>query len=171
MQILRPLLPALAVVTFTGCSDSTVSPAAPEAPSFGLAAPRHAAVGAGHVQSPAGLREFTFHALELASGGATGSYKVVLPSGLFFEADVTCLAVEGGTGWVGGVIRSSNAAVVVIGSTSMFYAIDNGEGGEGVDVVSLAAFNLGAGQDLAFCEERPLLLPPLTVTDGNVQVR
>jgi hypothetical protein len=37
--------------------------------------------------------------------------------------------------------------------------------------VSLAAFNLGAGLDQAFCADQPLALPPLAVTDGNVQVR
>jgi hypothetical protein len=53
----------------------------------------------------------------------------------------------------------------------MFYAIDDGEGEGAADVVSTAAFNAGAGADLAFCADRPLALPPLTVTGGNVQVR
>jgi hypothetical protein len=128
-------------------------------------------VGSGHVATAAGLREFTFHAVDRPDGGASGSFKVVLPNGLFFEADVTCLSVDGNTGWVGGVIRDTNAGIVVIGSTSMFYAIDDGEGGESADVVSTAAFNGAAGADLAFCENRPLELPPMTVTDGNVQVR
>jgi hypothetical protein len=95
----------------------------------------------------------------------------VLPNGLFFEADVTCLAVEGTTGWVAGVIRATNAAIVVVGSTSMFYVIDNGEGGSPADVVSIAALNLPEGRDLEFCAERPLVLAPQTVTEGNVQVR
>lgn len=128
-------------------------------------------VGSGHVASAAGLREFTFHAVQQPDGGVTGSYKVVLASGLFFEADVTCLAVEGNTGWVAGTIRATNAAVVVVGSTSMFYAIDNGEGDGAADVVSTAAFNAGAGADLTFCADRPLALAPFQVTDGNVQVR
>ena len=131
----------------------------------------HRVVGSGHVQGGAGLREFTFHAVEHPDGSAGGSYKIVLPNGLFFEADVTCLAVEESTGWVGGRIRATNAAAVVVGSTSMFYAIDGGEGGGATDVVSLAAFNLGDGADLQFCADRPLALPPLTVTNGNVQVR
>lgn len=130
----------------------------------------HRVVGSGHVQSSAGLREFTFHAAEVPPGGVMGSYKIQLPNGLFFEADVTCLAVEGDTGWVAGTIRDTNAGIVEVGSRSMFYAIDNGEGRGAADVVSLAAFNMPEGTDLEFCEEKPLLLPPLTVTDGNVQV-
>lgn len=127
-------------------------------------------VGSGHVESAAGLREFTFHAVERPDGSVTGSYKIVLPNGLFFEADVTCLAVGGDTGWVAGTIRDTNAGVVIVGSTSMFYAIDGGEGEGATDVVSIAAFNGAEGADLAFCEDRPLALAPLTVTQGNVQV-
>jgi hypothetical protein len=176
MRISGSIVPALSIVaalvsiTTLACVD-LVEPPAAEGPSFGLAVPGHAAVGSGHVQSPAGLREFTFHALESPSGDASGSYKVVLASGLFFETDVTCLAVDGNTGWVAGTIRATNAAAVVLGSVSTFFAVDNGEGGEAADVVSLAAFNLADGADLAFCDERPLALPQLSVTDGNVQVR
>jgi hypothetical protein len=53
----------------------------------------------------------------------------------------------------------------------MFFAIDGGEGGEATDIVSLAAINGAAGLHLAFCADRPLGLPQLTVTEGNVQVR
>ena len=170
MRIHRSTALALGALTALACSDSA-GPIALEGPSFGLTAPGHRVTGSGHVQTDAGLREFTFHALELPGSRTSGSYKVVLPNGLFFEADVTCLAVEGNTGWVAGTIRATNAAGVVVGSATTFYAIDGGEGGEAVDTVSLAAFNLPEGADLDFCAERPLLLPPLAVTDGNVEVR
>jgi hypothetical protein len=163
------LLLLLATVVAAACAEAA-DPVGPETV-LAHAVETSRVVGSGHVESAAGLREFTFHAVEHPDGSAAGSFKVVLPSGLFFEADVTCLSVEGTTGWVGGVIRDTNAEIVVIGSTSMFYAIDDGEGGESADVVSTAAFNAAAGADLAFCENRPLELPPMTVTDGNVQVR
>jgi hypothetical protein len=157
------------VLAMMGCAG----PEAVLAPLDGAATvvPGHHVVGSGHVQTVAGLREFTFHATEPPDGGVSGSFKVVLPNGLFFEADVTCLSVAGSTGWVGGTIRATNAAAVVVGSGSTFYAIDGGEGDGSADVVSLAAFNLGAGLDQAFCADQPLALPPLAVTDGNVQVR
>lgn len=169
MNLHRTLALGLAAAVL-GCADAT-TPVSPEAPSFGVAVVGHLVTGSGHVQTSAGLREFTFHAVEQAGGSVTGSYKIVLPNGLFFEADVTCLTIDGTTGWVGGVIRDTNAGIVVVGSASMFYAIDNGEGGSDADIVSLAAFNMDEGVDQEFCAERPLELPALTVTDGNVQVR
>lgn len=169
MKLHRTIVLAVAAL-LPACAD-TSTPLSPETPSFGLGSVGHLVAGSGHVQASSGLREFTFHAVEHPDGSVGGSYKVVLPNGLFFEADVTCLAVDGTTGWVGGVIRDTNAGIVVLGSTSMFYAIDNGEGGGDADVVSIAGFNMDEGVDQEFCAERPLGLAPLTVTDGNVQVR
>lgn len=160
----------LATLSFAvvSCADPTAP--VPE-PAASVWAPGHRVVGSGHVHTPAGLREFTFHSVEHPNGDVTGSFKVVLPNGLFFEADVTCMAVEGNTGWVAGTIRDTNAAAVIVGTRSLFYAIDGGEGASATDIVSIAAFNVAAGGDLAFCDARPLALPPLTVTAGNVQVR
>lgn len=170
MRIRHLALGSAAAFAVAACSDA--SPLGLPAPTFDADAPRHHVLGSGHVQQAAGLREFTFHAVEAADGSATGSYKIVLANGLFFETDVTCMAVTGNTGWIAGTIRASNAAAVVIGSASTVYVIDNGEGGAApADIVSLATFNGAAGADLAFCANRPLVLPPLTVTDGNVQVR
>lgn len=159
-----------ALLGAAACSEPVAPPVSEVVQSASVVAP-HRVVGAGHVEQAAGLREFTFHALETQRGGARGSFKVVLPNGLFFEADVTCVSVEGNTGWVAGVIRASNAAVIVVGSVSTFYAIDNGEGAGAGDIVSLATFNGAAGADAAFCADRPLVLPPLTITGGNVQVQ
>lgn len=165
-------LPAVSVpvlLVLAACADPTTVVVVDDVAAN--VAPGHHVVGSGHVEQAAGLREFTFHAIQHPNGSASGSYRVVLPGGAFFEADVTCLAVEGSTGWVGGTIRDSNVAAVIIGSTTMFFAIDGGEGGEATDIVSLAAINGAAGLDLAFCANRPLALPQLTVTQGNVQVR
>ena len=169
-MIIRRIISVSALLATVACAESS-APLMPDLASSSVRASDHRVVGAGHVQQPAGMREFTFHALEHPDGSASGSFKVVLPNGLFFEADVTCLAVDGNTGWVGGVIRDTNAAVVVVGSVSTFYAIDNGEGADAPpDIVSTAAFNGAAGADLAFCAARPLVLAPFTVTEGNVEV-
>ncbi len=173
MTVFRLFLMSALALAAASCSD----PYGPDghsmeaATQFSMTGPFHRVVGSGHVQQAAGLREFTFHAVDRPDGTVAGSFKVVLPSGLFFEADVTCLSVDGTTGWVGGVIRATNAAVVIVGSVSTFYAIDGGEGQAATDIVSIAAFNGAAGADLAFCANRPLALAPLTVTGGNVQVR
>lgn len=161
----------MAALAILACAEPTAPPL-PHGAQSSIMRSDHRAVGSGHVDQATGMREFTFHALELPDGSARGSFKVVLANGLFFEADVTCLAVAGNTGWVGGLVRDSNAAAVVIGSVSTFYVIDNGEGPAGpADIVSIAAFNGAAGADAAFCAARPLALPPLTVTQGNVQVQ
>lgn len=161
---------AVAGLAVVACDEAT-APLAPQGPELSAAAASPRVVGSGHNETAAGLREFTFHALEGPQGDVKGSYKVVLPNGLFFEADVTCVAVEGNTGWVGGRIRASNAGAVVIGSGSMFFAIDDGEGKDSADVVSVAVFNAAEGADLAFCADRPLELATFAVTQGNVQVR
>lgn len=173
MSIRRWFPMTLAACTVVACTGEVSSPLTPETPLVTAqdAGQEHRVVGSGHVQTDAGQREFTFHAVETPVGGVSGSYKIQLPNGLFFEADVTCLAVEGDTGWVAGTIRDTNAGIVEVGSRSMFFVIDNGEGGGAADKVSLAAFNMPEGTDLEFCEEKPLLLLELTVTDGNVQVR
>jgi hypothetical protein len=159
------------VLAIAACADPSALLIS-ASPDLSLGPATNAVIGSGHVEQAAGLREFTYHAVARADGSVSGSYKIVLASGLFFEADVTCLSVVGNTGWVGGVIRATNAAAVNIGSASTFFAIDNGEGdGAAADVVSNATFNGGAGADLVFCANRALALPQLTVTDGNVQVR
>ncbi len=170
MSVQRSFVVTLAALAAVACSE-TPDPVSLE-PQLALGdGAGHRVVGSGHVEAGSGLREFTFHAVEHPSGDVSGSYKIVLPNGLFFEADVTCVTVDGSTGWVGGVIRDTNAGIVDVGSTSMFYATDNGEGGGTPDIVSLAVINGAPGADQQFCNEQLLELAPLTVTDGNVQVQ
>ena len=165
------MLGRLAVIVAAGCSEG-VAPTEPIRPTLDLGGPPHHVLGSGHVQQAAGMREFTFHAVEQADGSASGSYKIVLANGLFFETDVTCMAVNDNVGWIAGTIRATNAAPVVVGSVSTVFVIDNGEGDNApADIVSLATFNGAAGADQAFCANRPLVLPQLVVPNGNVQVR
>ncbi|HXV86560.1 MAG TPA: hypothetical protein VD793_07665 [Gemmatimonadales bacterium] len=162
------VLAALAVVACDPASMNDVE----DAPAFGVAANGdHRVVGSGHVEQSAGLREFVFHALQDADGNAKGSYTITLPSGVFLTVNVTCMSVVGNTGWVAGRIAETNSSAIRVGSVSYFYAIDNGEGDGVPDRVSAARINDVDGEDVLFCANRPLLLPSLTVTDGNVQVR
>ena len=170
MRVLRVGVVALAAV-LAACERIQESPTGPVSLSSSASGP--AVTGSGHVPSGAGLREFTFHAKQKPDGSVSGSYKIEFTAtGLFLQVDVTCVAVEGNTGWVGGRIVESNIAAVIIGSVSYFYAIDNGEGqGSPPDRVSSARINDVDGEDLRFCAERPLLLPSFNITNGNVQVR
>ncbi len=171
MRIRRSGPVILAGVIASACADG-IDPAASLVATLTVVDPAHHVQGSGHVQQAAGLREFTFHAVERADGSAGGSYKIVLANGLFFEVDVTCTKVSGSTGWVAGSIRATNSGAVVLGSVSTVFVVDNGEGeGAPADIVSLATFNGAAGADLVFCANQPLALPQLIVTHGNVQVR
>lgn len=172
MSIHRIILMGTALFLVAGCSE-VEEPVAPVAgtTSMLLAGAQHRIMGSGHVEQGDGIREFTFHAVERPGEGVSGSYKVVLPNGLFFEADVTCLAVEDDTGWVAGIIRDTNAGDALLGTVSMFYAVDGGEGEGATDIVSSATFLGPEGSDQEFCADRPLELAQMTVTQGNVQVR
>ena len=163
----------MTVTLLTACGEEPVGPAAALEASFdGQAAAPHV-TGSGHVDFGSGLREFTFHAKDQGDGTAKGSYKIELtPLGLFFEVDVTCMARQGNTAWVAGLISDTNAGFVQIGSVSYFYAIDNGEGaGAPADVVSIARINDVAGEDIRFCQDKLLLLPSFPIEYGNVQIR
>lgn len=167
----RSLAFSVAIAILAGCADDPTS-IPTDAPNFAVAGVGHRATGSAHVQGSDGLREFTFNAVEHQNGSVSGGYKVVLPNGLFIESDATCVTVAGNTAWVGGVIRASNSAAVVIGSTSMFHVVDNGEGaGADPDIVSILAFNRIEGADQNFCANQLIEFPELTVTNGNVQVR
>jgi hypothetical protein len=171
---MRPAL--FCVITLTALSLAACGPdsaSLPSAPDPLLAAGRESAVtGSAHVPSGTGLREFTFHATRKSDGTVRGSYKIAFTAtGLYFVVSVTCMVVEGNTGWLAGIISETNWPVIQLGTVSYFYAIDNGEGGQAAaDRVSSARINDAAGEDLRFCEERPLLLPSFDIQEGNVQV-
>ncbi|MDH3223908.1 MAG: hypothetical protein OEO23_09340 [Gemmatimonadota bacterium] len=174
MNFSRLISLTVAAAALAGCGSEIAGPEANiDAPSFGFASGAHQANGNGHVPFASGIREFTFHAKEQADGSAAGSYKIELTAlDLFFEVEVSCMAVDGNTAWVAGHIRDSNAGFIEIGSVSYFYAIDNGEGaGSTPDVVSTARINDVAGEDLLFCADRPLILDSFPIQSGNVQVR
>ena len=175
MRILRLITGCLVLTFFAGCgAETTAAPELAIGASGGGEGGARLATGSGHVPQGSGLREFTFHAKGTGEGGiARGSYKVELTSsGLFFEVEVSCMAVEGNTAWIAGHISDTNASVIQVGSVSYFYAIDNGEGaGAPADVVSTARINDIDGEDQVFCNERPLLLASFAIDQGNVQIR
>lgn len=171
MRSACPAILTLAALSLAGCTEDASPPLAPDIQlSAGL---ESAVTGSAHIASGTGLREFTFHATRKEDGSANGSYKIEFTAtGLYFIVSVTCMAVEGNTGWVAGIISESTLPIVQVGTVSYFYAIDNGEGGQAApDRVSIARINDVAGEDQVFCTQRPLLLPAFDIQQGNVQVR
>ena len=174
MKLHRLFSMCAAVLVCAACTEDPTGSATPAlTTSFAPSTEARLASGSGHVPFGSGLREFTFHAKDNGDGTATGGYKIELTAlGLFFEVDVTCMAIEGNTAWVAGHISATNAGFVEVGTVSYFYATDNGEGaGAPVDVVSTARINDVAGEDIEFCADRPLLLQSFPIEQGNVQIR
>jgi hypothetical protein len=172
MRTVRRLLLLAGPLALWSCESPTAVPPV-TGPQLDLhPAGGHAVTGSGHVPSGGGQRLFTFHARDRGDGTVKGSYRIKFTAtGLFVSVDVTCVAVVGNTGWVGGRIADSNIPGVRIGTVSYFYAIDNGEGaGASPDRVSSARLNDVDGEDIRFCTERPLLLPSFDIQEGNVQV-
>lgn len=172
-------LPRLAVLcagSLLLCACGTELTTAPEIdlePSFATFHGPRMARGRGYVPAGNGRREFSFRARQRRDGSVRGRYEIRLTErGLFFKVDVSCASFEGNTAWIAGHITESNASFIEIGSVSYFFAIDNGHGsGAEPDVVSTARINDAAGEDVRFCEERPLLLPSLPIEGGRVRIR
>jgi hypothetical protein len=114
-----------------------------------------------------------YNATKRADGTVTGNYHVDRQDlGIVFDVDVTCMSVVGNTAWIAGIIRKVRGPLVQEGTVSYFYVIDNGEGGNAPpDIASSIRVNDAAGQDLAFCTDRPLLLASGPIDLGDLQVK
>jgi hypothetical protein len=175
------LLPLVLVIAAAlACRESTVAPdyesASLGGPSTSLAGVVESASGGAQRIRPlpdGELFVLSFNAEKREDGSVTGYAHVDRKDlDLSFDVEVTCLSVVGNTAWIGGVIRNPHHALVVDGSISYFYVIDNGEGEDAaVDRASAIRFNDRAGEDIVFCSQRPLLLPATDIAHGNVQVR
>lgn len=178
-----PLLAlSLLLVSLVACDSAPTSPPNGSVTSLLHSRASTAASGAivvrGEVSTPSGngRRILTIDALQTPSGNVKGSYRVdITASGLFFEVEVSCVAGEGNTAWIGGIISATNSAAIRVGSVSYFYIRDNGSPHPvkafEADVMSTARINDAVGQDLAFCATRPLALPTLGGLEGDISVR
>jgi hypothetical protein len=174
-RIHRITIPALAALVLA--CDSPVDEAGAPIDSFAAnlssAGVIASATGAAHRIRGDELWVLSFNAVKRADGRVTGQYRVDRKDvPVSFNVDVTCMSVSGNTAWIAGIIRNQAGGLAVEGTVSYFYVIDNGEGPNGGgDIVSGLRLNDVAGEDIAFCEDRPLLLPAVPVELGNVQVR
>lgn len=155
-----------------GC-DSPVDPA-PDGPAAvvvpaGVVA---SATGSAHRIRGGELWVIAFNAVKRADGTVTGNARVDRKdAGVSFDIAVTCMSVVDNAAWIAGIIENQSGDLAVNGTVSYFYVFDNGEGANAAaDVASAVRLNDAAGQDLVFCEDRPLLLPASVIDHGNVQV-
>lgn len=176
----RPLWSCLVVLVAVACSDSAVAPrvkaeslGSPAASIGGIVA---SANGSAHRIRPlpdGELWVLTFSATKFADGSVNGVAHIDRHDlGVSWSVDVTCLSVVGNTAWIGGIIRNSKGGLPRDGTVSYFYVIDNGDGAsDPVDRASAVRLNDQAGEDIAFCTDRPLGLVATDIAHGNVQVR
>lgn len=162
-----------AVVPVATHAAGDARPSVAEGPPAGAAVVM-SATGSGHYTAGDQIRTFAFGAVRRADGSVSGEYHInVHASDLFFHVTVTCMAVDGNTAWVAGIIDKASGPPVIEGTVSYFYATDGGEGGgpDAVDIVSVARINDRPESAEEFCTLRPRVLPPRVVEKGNVQVR
>ena len=176
----RRLSSGLVVLFTLACADSTTAPdhrlatlGTPAANTVGVLA---SASGSAHRIRPlpdGELWVLSFNAEKRDDGTVTGYAHIDRKDlGWAWDVEVTCMEVVGNTAWIAGIIRNATGGVARDGTVSYFYVIDNGEGeGAPVDRASAVRLNDIDGEDLRFCNLRPLLLPASDIAHGNVQVR
>jgi hypothetical protein len=180
MTATRPFIMLAAAALAVACDSSATSPdSSPRAtaPDALLNASHNgviaSATGSAHRIRGDELWVLAFSAVKRADGTTTGNARIDRKDlGISWNLDVTCMAVQGNTAWIAGIIRNASGPVIREGTVSYFYVIDNGEGADAPpDVASAVRINDVAGQDEEFCQLRPLALPPSPIAHGNVQVR
>lgn len=182
------LIALVGAVLATACADDSGSEL-PTSP-IGLAPAGTqviaSASGGGHVEVfpsppvPRGLalRNFAFTAKAYADGSADGEWQIVA-GGTILHGDVTCLAVEGSSARIAGVVTDAKFSLSFQpGDELAWEAVDDGEGVDATDETSnLRAFaGTPPGSAEAFCEDgtvptdgdQPFALTPIDL--GNVQV-
>jgi hypothetical protein len=175
----RILSSGLVLLAAVACSESVVAPGRLQSlggPVTSISSVVESAAGSAHRIRPlpdGELWVLTFSAQKQADGTVTGNAHVDRKDlDAAWDIEVTCLSVVGNTAWIGGIARNARGTVVRDGTVSYFYVIDRGEGeSDPADLASAVRINDRAGEDLAFCALRPLLLPATEIAHGNVQVR
>lgn len=171
----RTALRIAAVCLVAACSESAPSES-PFEPAAAVGGNVASVTGSAHYMSGGELRTMGFSAVQHADGSASGEYQVNIHAiDAYFHVTVTCLALEGNKAWVAGIIDRTNHPVIVPGSVSYFWVVDDGEGPDAQDIMSTARINDVAGADRVFCTLKPdeafSGLPGNPIVHGNIQVR
>jgi hypothetical protein len=125
--------------------------------------------GAGHITFGSSHEHISFNAVKAADGTVTGRAQVtdMTASGLVsMRIEINCLNVVGNVAIVSGIVTRSNREELV-GLEGVFEAVDNGEGNDPPDLLSLVNLHeVGVGTDCTVPAEFDLA--PLE--GGNIQV-
>lgn len=164
------------IAAFVSCESATAPPATDVgAASFdrSASAPVHHVSGGGQLDVaalfPASDKEsYGFSASVDGDGIASGQIQIDFGDSEPFHADVTCLAVNGNSAWIGAVVTQTHDEQAVPVGTQLWVRVqDNGEGGSGspdrMSFVRLAP--------ASFCAlQRPAGMP-FEWQHGNIRIR
>jgi len=138
-------------------------------------APFHSVTGGGQIDLSGfdpdlAAETYAFSASVDADGHVRGNAQIDLSDPhVTFHADVTCLAVEGTSAWIGGVVTETSDATIVAENTPLWLRVqDNGQGGSSnPDVISF----LRIGAPASVCSQKRPAGMPFAFFHGNLQVR
>lgn len=119
------------------------------------------------------VRTFAFNVQKRADGTVTGRYEHrSFDDGeqFYVRGPLTCLNVDGGRAWVGGIIEDSSLPPV-IGWEMWFQVEDNGQGaGDPPDWSTLVGASPAAGSAQEYCDDAPDVNFPFNIEHGNIRV-
>lgn len=119
------------------------------------------------------VRTFAFNVQKRVDGTVTGHYEHrSFDDGqeFYVRGPLTCLNVDGGRAWVGGIIEDSSLPVVV-GWEMWFQVEDNGQGaGADPDWTTLVGASPEAGSAQEYCDDAPEVNFPFDIEHGNIRV-
>ena len=128
------------------------------------AAPVHQVTGGGqYIGSSTEIYGFT--ARKDSDGNVKGQVQMKLGGLPAFHGEATCLAVSGNSGWIGGVVTSSqDETIVPIGKPFWFRVIDNESSPDQISFIRL-------GLAASICNEMRPAMPHVSWTHGQIVVR
>lgn len=128
----------------------------------------HKVTGGGQLVGDDWSETYGITAQQDADGSVRGRVEMQLVGLPALNGMVTCLAVDGSSAWVGGVVvKSQDASVVPVATEFWFRVQDNGQGTDAPDRIS----SIRLGQPAIICsEQRPVGVPWLLLR-GNIAVR
>ena len=143
----------------------TVRPALAAGPSGPVSA-----TGSGHFVRNGALRTFEFSARTSKDGAVTGMANLQSRSaGVFEHIAIDCLRVVDNVAYMSGVVINSKPSDIE-GAQARFVVVDNGEGKEDSDVISLVE-TYGPGSPVNGLNAEDFPGGAFTLGGGNVQVR
>lgn len=119
------------------------------------------------------VRTFAFNAQKRADGSVTGHYEHrSFDDGhqFYVRGPLTCLNVDGGRAWVGGIIEDSSEPFLV-GLEMWFQVMDNGQGaGDAADWSTLVGASPEEGSAQEYCDDAPEVNFPFNIEHGDIRV-